>query len=429
MRWPHIVLIALIFLLPFPVGAEEFSDCEEDTVSCTCTPEDVTPLENQTVIGSVEDCQEYCTDVSGQEETVTGYSLQCTVDGEITTISQGGLDSIQDDFDDYYYEDPDLGVDIPGLEFSSAYRDGDRFVSNYLGEYVAAIYDWLLPAAALLAVVVLMIAGLQWMLARGNTSRIDKAKGRIRNAVTGVILLLGAYTLAYLIDPRLVTFEALETSLIAQQLDEDTGGEEGSVGTSPGVVAEDCLGAVENAKELGSCTMDGELASPTGAVFSCNYHLRNVDYDYTQVNALDYAAGFGGALYAPFDGTVKVVQGNGNRCGNQITLTGSGAQISICHMKDFLGPDGDSLQTGDTVKQGDSIGHIGGNCCSGESAPSDWSQASQCIKAGPTCSSPFVDEDCSCQPWEQSGNTSGPHVHISFHAGGDLLTCLDESNY
>lgn len=165
--------------------------------------------------------------------------------------------------------------------------------------------------------------------------------------------------------------------------------------------------------------------SPTGKNSSCNYHYKTNDFDYTKINALDYVAGWGTSILAPFDGEVTYVKWTdfSDRCGNRIRLKGSGGSITICHVKDFLD---DSGKVNKKVKQGDVMGHVGGNCCSGEKPPSDWSQANKCTKSGPTCSDPYKDEECSCQPAVQSGNTSGPHIHVSFKKGGNFLACLDE---
>lgn len=82
--------------------------------------------------------------------------------------------------------------------------------------YINLIYAWLLPAASLVAVVMMMIGGLQYVLSRGKAKYIDKAKTRITNAITGIVLLMSAYVLLNLIDPRLVAFKDLQIPLIKE---------------------------------------------------------------------------------------------------------------------------------------------------------------------------------------------------------------------
>jgi hypothetical protein len=83
-----------------------------------------------------------------------------------------------------------------------------------LHEYLALAYQFLLPAMSLIAVVMIMVGGLEYVVAGGNSKRLDKAKTRITNALIGLVILMSAYSIAYLLDPRLVNLLALQTPLI-----------------------------------------------------------------------------------------------------------------------------------------------------------------------------------------------------------------------
>lgn len=85
-----------------------------------------------------------------------------------------------------------------------------------LPTYINALYAWLLPAASLVAVVMMMIGGLQYVMARGKSKYIDAAKTRITNAITGLVLLLSAFVLLNLVDPRFTRFQSLQVPLIKQ---------------------------------------------------------------------------------------------------------------------------------------------------------------------------------------------------------------------
>lgn len=85
----------------------------------------------------------------------------------------------------------------------------DMTTAQDLPTYVNAVYDWVVPAAALVAVVLIMIGGLQYVIARGDPKALGKAKSRITHAVEGIILLLCSYAILNLIDPGLVTLETL----------------------------------------------------------------------------------------------------------------------------------------------------------------------------------------------------------------------------
>ncbi|MFH1766885.1 MAG: pilin [Patescibacteria group bacterium] len=81
-------------------------------------------------------------------------------------------------------------------------------VSSF-GQYISLFYAYIIPAATLLAIVMLMVGGLEYMLANGREEGISKAKTRITNAIIGLVILLAAYSIAYLIDPNLVSFNEL----------------------------------------------------------------------------------------------------------------------------------------------------------------------------------------------------------------------------
>jgi hypothetical protein len=61
-------------------------------------------------------------------------------------------------------------------------------------------------------------AGVKWMLAAGDSQKISEAKKKIGNAVIGLILVVSAYTILYLINPDLVTFKSIRIAMIPKEL-------------------------------------------------------------------------------------------------------------------------------------------------------------------------------------------------------------------
>ena len=88
---------------------------------------------------------------------------------------------------------------IPGgaKEFGA---DPGGTIFYYFGE----IYKWAVPAIGVIAVIMIMIAGFQWMLAGGNATKVSAAKTRMTNSVVGLILVIGAYSIFNFINPALV---------------------------------------------------------------------------------------------------------------------------------------------------------------------------------------------------------------------------------
>lgn len=102
---------------------------------------------------------------------------------------------------------PRLEIPIPSVTFSGA-------TLNYIGEYIAGVYKYLLGIAGALAATVMIIGGFQYLTAGGDKSRVDAGKRRIGDALVGLILAFGSYALLYAINPRLVTFEALQMTAV-----------------------------------------------------------------------------------------------------------------------------------------------------------------------------------------------------------------------
>lgn len=363
---------------------------------------------------------------------------------------------------------PQLSIPIPGVSFSKPLVNKDGTISvDFLGEYITGVYNFLLGAAATVAIVLLMIGGVRYILG-AQTGDIKAAKEMITNAVTGLVLLLAVFVILFTINPRLTIFAPLTLDVAAEQaLNEDASGPGGSditaaLGSSSTAsnldtagelikTKPECKAIIDEAIAKGQCTklLPEGLKSPTGGPMNCGYHMNvgetpggtrlTVD-QFAQVKNMDFAASFDGIVRAPADGTVSYVTraaGSTSRCGNTIHLDTKAGRIEICHMKDFTDDAGVRIKDG-LVKQGDILGHVGGLCCGevGENGtvtvpkliPGGFSQKNSCTKTGKACSDPNTrDPACKCQPYYMSGNVSGPHVHLSLSglkANADVLACV-----
>ncbi|MBM4177517.1 hypothetical protein FJ208_01820 [Candidatus Gribaldobacteria bacterium] len=64
-----------------------------------------------------------------------------------------------------------------------------------LKETVIKIVQWALGLLALVAVIMIIVGGFQWMTAGGNEEKVDKAKKLISAAVIGLIIVLLAWAI------------------------------------------------------------------------------------------------------------------------------------------------------------------------------------------------------------------------------------------
>ncbi len=194
------------------------------TYACTCTSGSKT----SPVIDSVftaQMCNDTCYNSFYQDGT---YNMSCTATSTINksisltyTMNEGAIVAPDDTLPDAPEETeptftvPILNIQIPGFknfETPTKSADGSVVSVNFLATYINAIYAWALGAGALVAVVMMMLGGLQYVLSRGKSKYIEKAKTRITNAITGLVLLLAAYNIAFLIDPNTTILKSLDVT-------------------------------------------------------------------------------------------------------------------------------------------------------------------------------------------------------------------------
>ncbi len=69
------------------------------------------------------------------------------------------------------------------------------------------LYPFGLSAAAILAVFMLVFAGVQMMAAVGNPGMIESAKGKIWSALLGLLIAVGSYLILRTINPQLLNLQ------------------------------------------------------------------------------------------------------------------------------------------------------------------------------------------------------------------------------
>lgn len=83
-----------------------------------------------------------------------------------------------------------------------------------IASQVAGFYQWTLGISGLLALGILVYAGLSYTASGGNASRQSDAKQWIWNALIGLALLFGSYLILNTINPDLLKFQNLDLSQV-----------------------------------------------------------------------------------------------------------------------------------------------------------------------------------------------------------------------
>ncbi|MFH2062695.1 MAG: pilin [bacterium] len=92
-------------------------------------------------------------------------------------------------------------------------RIGSLSVVDDLAQYVENAYRYSIGLAAVLAAVMIMVGGVQWMTA-ADSGRAGKARDRIVNSTVGLLLVIFAYVILNTINPALVRLQMPRVPLV-----------------------------------------------------------------------------------------------------------------------------------------------------------------------------------------------------------------------
>lgn len=146
---------------------------------------------------------------------------------------------------------PELSIKIPGM---ASFTEGNcvpdatgktKCTVNWIGEYVGGIYNYAIGIAGILAVIVLMIAGIIWLVSGGDATRITQSKELLLGSISGLALLLFSYVLLYQINPDLTKFKSLTLGYIDEM----------------NQLAQDKLGSTADNYKNAACPTDSELTN------------------------------------------------------------------------------------------------------------------------------------------------------------------------
>ena len=88
-------------------------------------------------------------------------------------------------------------------------REGPDLEKNVtLKEYLTWAFRFALALAGFLAVMMIVIGGVEWIISGASEAMRGEAKKRIENAIWGLVMALVSYLVLYTINPSLVDFES-----------------------------------------------------------------------------------------------------------------------------------------------------------------------------------------------------------------------------
>lgn len=118
---------------------------------------------------------------------------------------------------------PRLGVQIPGLTLSEATKNEDAVNVPFLAEYINGVYRYLIGIVLIVAIVMLVYGGFRYLIGSAIDD-VSKGKAIIRDALIGMLLVIGAYTILNTVNPDLTVFKSLTLTHVKEEILEQPGG-------------------------------------------------------------------------------------------------------------------------------------------------------------------------------------------------------------
>ncbi len=113
---------------------------------------------------------------------------------------------------------PQIGIPNSEFQVGASVAVGSeangKTTSDLMARYISAFYNWSLTIVAVIAILMLMAAGLLWLTSGGDSERINQAKKLISNSLLGSALLISSWFLLHIINPNLTSLPVIETVAI-----------------------------------------------------------------------------------------------------------------------------------------------------------------------------------------------------------------------
>lgn len=304
MKYLALLILTLFFAAPHPVQAA--ATCA--STECLCTMEGTEWYSNSYTSVDAAACRTHCDNFVTTGTAYWRFTCTDSAGAEVTTAAgQGTIEQIDNVSPTDSHEArpaviPNLNVPIPGLDFGDTvtYDAEGNLQANFLAKYIDALYRFLIVAMAIVAIVMMMIGGLQYILARGHADAVKKAKERMANSVIGIIILLAAYDIAFLINPDTVRFEALSIKTIQyEEVTPETFEEMQSYGQTGAFAEADII------------TIPSDAASNHIAVYTKETKIAQATYDALRAAATEF-----------YDSTLAA-----NKTGQNIRLTSASRTV------------------------------------------------------------------------------------------------------
>jgi len=106
-------------------------------------------------------------------------------------------------------------IPIPTSPVEQGVNTYSNGVVRDVADYIQVIYNFLISIVGVIAAVMMIIGGFQYLTSAGDAGKIGAAKKRITDAIIGLVLALSSYALLNTINPALLSFKPLSPGINA----------------------------------------------------------------------------------------------------------------------------------------------------------------------------------------------------------------------
>ncbi|KKP59441.1 MAG: hypothetical protein UR53_C0002G0055 [Candidatus Magasanikbacteria bacterium GW2011_GWC2_34_16] len=111
---------------------------------------------------------------------------------------------------------PGWGKCLPSGVVTTEIAFGGKTEFLHLGDFIKTNYNYAIGIAAILAVIMIIVAGVQWVTSGGNSESISSSKKRIGGALIGLFIAYMSYVILNTINPALVGLRLPQVWLIRE---------------------------------------------------------------------------------------------------------------------------------------------------------------------------------------------------------------------
>lgn len=111
---------------------------------------------------------------------------------------------------------PKLGVDIPGVEFTPATKQGTYVYVPFLAQYISGAYRYAIGIVLVTAIVMVVWGGFRYLVGSGFEN-VTRGKEIIRDAIAGMLLVIAAYLILQTINPATLNLSVFKLGAVTEE--------------------------------------------------------------------------------------------------------------------------------------------------------------------------------------------------------------------